>query len=185
VREQEIKRALISHLNRYRKDEFEFPYLDELKINGGEGRADLVDVCPMHCYEIKSDLDTLARLRSQGGRYGKIFDKVTLVTSERHLANVKAMVPAWWGIMLIPKPGKMVFQRVRYSRTNRRIDKNSLVSLLDKQEALAVLARYGEAHGWKSKSLYILHQKLAELIPVEPLKAEVRKCLSERQGYMG
>ncbi|WP_449284417.1 sce7726 family protein [Marinobacter sp. PE14] len=180
MREREIKRALISHLDRYRKNQNDFPYLEELQINGGEVRADLVDVQSMHCYEIKSDLDTLARLHSQGSRYGKIFDKVTLVTSERHLEKALAMVPTWWGVMLIPQSGKKLFRRVRYARLNSRIDAFAIVSVLDKQEALDVLGRTKGTRGWKSKSLYILHQELANSISVESLKQEVRDCLSRR-----
>jgi len=180
MREREIKLALISHLDRYRKNRNDFPYLEELQINGGEVRADLVDVRSMHCYEIKSDLDNLARLHSQGSRYGKIFDKVTLVTSERHLEKVLAMVPTWWGVMLIPQSGKKVFKRIRYARSNSRVDELSLVSVLDKQEALSVLGRTKGTRGWKSKSLYLLHQELANSIPLESLKLEVRECLSRR-----
>ena len=70
MHEKQIKEALTSHLDRYRRNKTPTAYLEEVQVNGGVVRADLVDVSSMHCYEIKSDLDTLKRLHSQGmGRF--------------------------------------------------------------------------------------------------------------------
>jgi hypothetical protein len=181
--EKQIKEALTSHLDRYRRNKTTSAYLEEVQINGGLVRADLVDVRSMHCYEIKSDLDTLKRLHSQGSRYGKVFDNVTLVTSERHLARAMTMVPTWWGIMLIPAPGNCVFSRIKYGRANHNVDRYTLVTLLDKQEVLDVMDRHGKARGWKSKSLYILQQRLADMIPISCLKTEVQACLFRRINH--
>ena len=49
-------------------------------------------------FEIKSDRDTLKRLGRQSEIYSKVFDTITLVTSECHLTPALDLIPAWWGI---------------------------------------------------------------------------------------
>lgn len=180
--EKQIKKALISHFARYQRGAGDLVYLEEVQVNGGVVRADLVEVNSMHCYEIKSGLDTLKRLHSQGSRYGKVFDKVTLVIGEGHLPKAMAMAPTWWGIVLIPSPGRKVFRRIRYGRANPRQDKSALATLLGKQEVIGVLEKYGISQGWKSKSLYVLQHKVAEMLPLSILKKEVKTCMLRRVG---
>ena len=96
MREAEIKRALAQHLDGAHGDVSTL-LLEELKLSNGEIRADVVDVHDMHCYEIKSEGDSLKRLLGQGSRYARVFDHVTLVTTERHLKKAMPILPQWWG----------------------------------------------------------------------------------------
>ncbi len=180
MREAEIKRAL--------KDQLEteaggrLPFLEEVQINAGEIRADLVQVQDMHCYEIKSAGDTLNRLIGQGSRYARVFELVTLVLAERHLKKAMPMLPTWWGVVIIPDSPAKVFQHLRRATPNVRQEAETLATLLNRDEVLAVLAEIGATRGYRSKSLYQIQNALAEMLPLPELKSQVRQRLLIRCG---
>lgn len=179
MREAEIKIALTHHLTAEIPDTA-FHFLEELELNGGEIRADLVYAMDMHCYEIKSEADSLSRLVGQGSRYARAFDQVTLVTAECHLKKAMQMLPLWWGVMVVPDNASRAFRQVRKAKINKRQEPDVLMTLLKREEALKILADLGVTRGFKSKSLYIIQAKVAELLSLEELKERVRHCLIER-----
>ncbi|PTU03170.1 hypothetical protein DBR45_08480, partial [Pseudomonas sp. HMWF031] len=176
MREAEIKQALTQHLTSVMSDAPNH-FLEELELSGGEIRADLVHVSDMHCYEIKSDADTLKRLIGQGSRYALVFDHITLVTAEKHLKKAIPMLPIWWGIMLVPESAGMAFKQVRKAKPNKRHEPQTLATLLKRDEALHLLEGLGVVRGFRSKSLYLIQAKIAELVTLEELKAHVRTYL--------
>ncbi|KTB95723.1 MULTISPECIES: sce7726 family protein [Pseudomonas] len=179
MREAEIKLALTYHLAAAMPNDV-FHFLEEVEINGGEIRADLVQVMDMHCYEIKSASDSLNRLIGQGSRYARAFDQVTLVTAECHLKKAMPMLPPWWGVMVVPNESGMGFKQVRKAKANTRHKPDVLVTLIKREEGLQILEELGITRGFKSKSLYVIQAKVAELLPLKDLKERVRKCLIER-----
>jgi hypothetical protein len=178
MREIEIKQALTNHLSKAASAPLHF--LEEVEINGGEIRADLVQVSDMHCYEIKSETDTLKRLVGQGSRYGRAFDQVTLVTAECHLDKAIPMLPLWWGVIVVPKEAGRALKQVRKAKLNKTHEPDVLVTLLKREEALAILEEQGITRGFKSKSLYVIQGKVAELLPLKHLRERVKRCLIER-----
>lgn len=179
MREAEIKLALTHHLaSGIHNDASHF--LEEVELNGGEIRADLVQVMDMHCYEIKSAADSLKRLVGQGSRYARAFDQVTLVTAECHLKKAMPMLPQWWGVMVVPDEAGKAFKQVRKAKLNKRHEPDVLVTLLKREEALQILEGLGIIRGFKSKSLYVIQAKVAELLLLDELKEKVRQCLIER-----
>ena len=181
MREAEIKTALTHHLAASAADPSEsFYFLEEVRLNGGEVRADLVRVEDMHCYEIKSEVDSLKRLVGQGSRYGRVFDQVTLVTAERHLRQALTMLPSWWGVLVIPSEAGKAFKQVRKASLNQRHEPDVLVTLLKRDEALEILTQYGYSRGFKSKSLYLIQAKITELLTIEELRDSVRSSLINR-----
>ncbi|AOS40476.1 sce7726 family protein [Pseudomonas brassicacearum] len=179
MREAEIKQALTHHLAST-TDDLPGQFLEELELNGGQIRADLVHLQDMHCYEIKSDADTLKRLIGQGSRYALVFDRITLVTAERHLKKAIPMLPTWWGIMVVPENSGMAFKLIRKAKPNKRHEPRTLATLLKRDEALHLLEERGITRGFKSKSLYVIQDKIAELLPLDDLKTQVRKYLIAR-----
>lgn len=179
MREAEIKLALTHHLAASLPGE-PFHFLEEVELNGGEIRADYVQVKDMHCYEIKSEADSLKRLIGQGSRYARVFDQITLVTAERHLNKAMPMLPPWWGVMVVPEEAGKAFKQVRKAKPNKRHEPDMLATLLKREEALQILGELGITRGFKSKSLYIIHAKVAELLSLSELKGRVRQCLLGR-----
>lgn len=180
VREAEIKKALTNRIMAQRNGSPNY-FLEELRINGGEIRADLVDASEMHCYEIKSDGDTLIRLIRQGAQYSKIFDKVTIVTADCHLEKVIETVPSWWGILLVKKNRGDLLKQIRVAKSNKRnLSAEDLATLFNKDEALDLLDKISTSKGWKSKSLYKIQEHIAKTLPLEDLKTYAKDNLIKR-----
>ena len=55
-----------------------------------------------------------------------------------------------------------------------------LVTLLKREEALKILAEEGITRGFKSKSLYVIQAKVAELVPIKRLRERVKQAMVER-----
>lgn len=179
MREAQIKQALADHLTQSINCAPGL-FLEELELSGGEIRADFVDVWDMHCYEIKSEADTLKRLIGQGSRYARVFDLITLVTAERHLKKALPMLPPWWGVMVVPEAEGLGFKQLRPAKPNKRHEPEVLATLLKRDEALQLLEELGRVRGWKSKSLYQIQAHIAETLTLQELKEQVRKHLLKR-----
>ncbi|WP_151703823.1 sce7726 family protein [Nitrincola alkalilacustris] len=181
MRETEIKQALTQHLGASSPG-VSTVFLEELSLSGGEVRADLVRVEDMHCFEIKSAGDSLKRLVGQGSRYARVFDHITLVTAAKHLEKARPMLPAWWGIIVIPESQGKPFKQIRKARANKRHEPEVLATLLNREEALSILNDKGITRGFKSKSLYVIQAKVAEVLSLSELRINVQKCLLSRNN---
>lgn len=179
MREAEIKRALAHHLDCVRGS-MSGMLLEELQLSGGEIRADVVDAYDMHCYEIKSEGDSLKRLLGQGSRYARVFDHVTLVTTERHLKKAMPMLPQWWGILLVPEHEHAEFKQVRRAKPNKGQEPEVLATLLNREECLSVLESRGAVRGWRGRSLYMLQDRVAQVLTLDELRQTVRSYLLKR-----
>ncbi|WP_312770267.1 sce7726 family protein [Pseudoxanthomonas mexicana] len=178
MREAQIKKALADHLIGQHSAQ-RYSFLEELRLHGGEVRADLVHVEQMHCFEIKSEADSLARLINQGSRYTLVFDRVTLVLAERHVAKAIDMLPPWWGVLVL-EAATGQFVSLREAGMNVRHHADSLASVLTKDEALHILEDAGAVRGWRSKSLYLIQQHIAQMFPMDELKLHIRGALLAR-----
>lgn len=93
----DIREALKKHL--MAKSLVPKRLIDELSVHNGNARADLVALYEYaHCFEIKSDKDTLSRLCRQVSYYDFTFKKNTLVTTEKFVEKAKALIPEYWGL---------------------------------------------------------------------------------------
>ena len=98
----DIRAALRNKLTSTYGNHPETVVLDELGVCRGEVRVDVAVVNgKIHGYEIKSDRDSLRRLAGQVELYGKVLDQATLVVGERHFDAAAAMLPEWWGLLLV------------------------------------------------------------------------------------
>lgn len=140
--------------------------IDELKFYAGreEARADVV-VIPernqLHCYEIKSCSDTLDQLKRQVRVYSKVMDFLTLVTTTVHFKHAKKMVPKFWGITLYNASADR-FTIDRPAEYNPDVDPKSLVTMLWKPQALALLTKYDAERGVLSKPKWVIHKRVLE-----------------------
>ncbi|MBN5143341.1 sce7726 family protein [Stenotrophomonas maltophilia] len=178
MRELQIKQALAGHLAN-QAQAHQVSLIEELRLHGGEVRADLVLVEQMHCFEIKSEADSLARLINQGSRYGWVFDRVTLVMAPCHVAKAMDLLPPWWGAMVVDSQAG-TFHCIREAGLNVRHKAASLASILNKEEALEVLRKEGDIKGWRSKSLYLIQQHIAQALELDEIKEHIRAALLAR-----
>ena len=136
-------------------------------------------------YEIKSDEDTLTRLSGQSADYGRVFDRLTLVTTERHLEKALDLVPAWWGIIIArQRDGQVVLDEVRQPDFNTEHDPFALAQLLWREEALDELRKRGMGRGMSKMARYYLWRALAEGIAVEELRILARERIKARPEWL-
>ncbi len=156
---------------------------DELGLCQGSARIDIAVINgSIHGYEIKSEQDNLKRFSAQFEVYAKVFDYLTFVTNKKYLAELRAALPKWCGIVLAKQtPDKGVTLQVkRIAKRNRKIDKLSLVQLLWRDETLNILRQLGASRGLESKPRKILWEALAEATAPEDLNAYVRQAIKNR-----
>mgnify|MGYP000211545537 CR=1 FL=1 len=84
--------------------------IDEVEVCYGEARVDIAVINgKLHAYEIKSEQDTLGRLKKQIEAYSRVFDFITLVVGQSHLERAKLLTPKWWGLLRAKKTQNKIF----------------------------------------------------------------------------
>ena len=179
MREAQIKAALRAQLTQ-RDRQAPLRFVEELILDKGLFRADLVETTTLHCYEIKSEADSLARLIHQGARYNKVFRYVTLVAAERHLAQALPLLPPWWGVLQVPAEVGGKFRTIQAAKRNMHQVTRDLASALGREECMAILDQVGTTRGWRSKSLYLIQAHLAASLTVAELSRHAIEQLSDR-----
>jgi hypothetical protein len=159
--------------------------LEEMVVPSCDARIDLAVINgEMHGFEIKSDSDNLKRLPTQCGAYQMLFDRLTVVVGERHVAGVRAMVPTWWGIGLATRAaGGVEISQEREARENPHVSIRTLVGLLRRPEIVGLLNIKGLGEGSRNLYLFDLIDALVESSPPEDLKEDVRNCLKRRENW--
>lgn len=84
--------------------------LSEFRV--GSNKADCVILNGKSvCYEIKTDYDSLSRLKDQLDSYLQVFDEVYVVCSEKHRKSVLELAPASVGILLLTESQNFIKAR--------------------------------------------------------------------------
>ena len=156
--------------------------LDELGICRGEVRIDVAVVNgEIHGYEIKSDRDSLRRLSGQVELYSKVLDQATLVAGERHFDAAAALLPGWWGLLLVKSSSNGPhLERVRRARKNPFRDARALVELLWLEDSIALLEQHGLDWGVRSKPRRVIWDRICETLDIEVIASAVRTRLKAR-----
>lgn len=137
--------------------------VDELSVHNGNAIADLVALDKYaHCFEIKSDRDTLSRLSRQISFYDYTFKKNTLVTTEKYLSKAELLIPDYWGILLAKRTGIVKIVNYRNARINRNWDAEKALLTLWKSELLEVDSRLSNGRSPKSSSRAQLAKKIVD-----------------------
>lgn len=158
--------------------------VDELGLRHGATRVDIAVVNGLlHGYEIKSDRDTLERLRPQVKLYNSVLDRATLVVGPRHLDAARELIPAWWGIeMAKMQDDSLVFCRLRDPLPNPQIDPLSVAKLLWREEALQLLIEHDAARGYFSKPRLAIYNRVIEIVDFDALRERVRLQIKKRKS---
>ena len=160
--------------------------IDELGVNHGKCRADIA-VINGHLvgYEIKSDNDSLRRLRDQITAYNAVFDKAFIVVGNRHINRVQDRIPNWWGVIVSIKGprGAINFDIIRRARTNKGVDPMSVAQLLWRSEAMEILTQRKVPPKMLRQPRAILYKYLAEQLKVCELRRTVREYLRKRRNW--
>jgi hypothetical protein len=132
-------------------------------------------------YEIKSDADSLSRLPRQTRAFSTVFDRMFVVTTERHIDAVKAKVPKWWSVLLLSSSvNDPPFVTVQAGSANPSLDTEALLHILTRAECMSVLESHGLADGSRSKSRREIVQRIMSGFTPGRIKVAVRTALKER-----
>ena len=155
---------------------------EELGLCRGLVRADIAVVNgSLHGYEIKSDLDSLRRLRNQVDVYSKVLDYATLVVGDRLLDEAVKAIPESWGVLhahLVADD--LEFNTIRNAVQNPGRDPRALAELLWFKEAVALLQKFDALRGVRGKPRRILWDRISERVRIEDIAAAVRDALKSR-----
>lgn len=159
--------------------------LEEFALYGGINRADIAALNGVsHGYEIKSDRDTLIRLPQQVQAYNDVFERATIVSSDRHLASARKIIPKWWGIVRVTRPDfHFHLERIKESNPNPSPSGEAIAALLWRPEALHLLSSLGLDAGVRSKPMQDLIERLAWAIDPDELSGYVRQAIRARGNW--
>ena len=134
LNDSKVRTLLLNELNEQYRGRNDTRIINELGLDSGASRVDVAVVNGiMHGYEIKSDLDNLRRLPRQIEYYNRAFERMTIVVSRKYLAEIKQVVPSWWGIKVI-SADRMKLIDIRKGRKVSQQDPQLIIKLLWKKE---------------------------------------------------
>jgi len=94
----------------------------------------------LHCFEIKSDVDSVSRLKAQAYWTNCVADLATVVVAPRHLAAAERIVPSWWGVITATSRNEVVMlTEVRVPQRNPERNAQHVLNLLRKEELMRVM----------------------------------------------
>lgn len=179
--DKDIRSTLFAHLCDLKAEMFGDPFIVEEMGVGGR----VIDMALLgdsfHGYEIKSDRDSLKRLADQNEAYNKVFDRMTIVCTERHYDGATAIVPDWWGVTVVED--NLRLNQVRRALLNPSGDRFALASLLWRPEALALLEKTGHDRGVRSKKAEAMFQRIADRLSWFTIREEVRESMRKRDTW--
>lgn len=152
--------------------------IDELPT--GTTRADVVHVTGafMHGYEVKGDGDTLARVENQLRCYAEVYDFVTFVVTEKHLAKLLTRLPEWVGVLVATGEQLRPHREARYNAT---VQAAPLAALLWVEEVKQFLLARGLTGASTLRQRDIAHYlRTSGTVPLSALAGYVRERLLAR-----
>ncbi|MFP6844344.1 MAG: sce7726 family protein [Thalassolituus sp.] len=134
LNDKKIRDALIFKLITASKTPYTI--IEEHGVERGKALADVVAVYKhTHCFEIKSDLDSLSRLKRQIVFYDRSFQKISIVVTAKYLSVVGEYIPEHWGVMeAYTNKGSVCIRYVRGAKCNKNISVDAVLKGMWKSE---------------------------------------------------
>jgi hypothetical protein len=188
LKELDIKQALKtdksktqSPLYKIHKKDNSTIVVDEMCINNSSVRADVVAINDeLHCFEIKSDVDTFKRLENQMNNYLEIFDKIYFITTEKHITKITGILPDCVGVYVIQKKNRNIsFEEFKKPFLNDKRNTFKVLNLLWNVE-LKHLIKSLQIKGFTKMQNQELYEKILDLINEKELHFYIRSILKMR-----
>lgn len=179
--ERAIRAALVTHLRgQLRASDV---LIEELGIEHGSARVDVALASDaLVGYEIKSDFDTLDRLARQMHTYHRVFDRLTIVTTEAFVGEVEALLPNWWGIFVAKgTDNQITLSERRTASAHERQETESIAALLWRDEAYALMLELLGPVVKPKAARHEIYEVLAAQLPRTVVQERVLSTLRARQ----
>lgn len=160
--------------------------IDELGLNHGKCRADIAVVNGHFVgYEIKSNSDSLRRLKEQIKSYNAVFDKISIVVGDRHINSIQNYIPQWWGVILSVRGprGAVNFDTIRKAQTNKNVAPISLARLLWRNEAEEILRQKKLSPKMLRQPRATLYEYLVDKLNICELRKFIREYFKKRKNW--
>ena len=160
--------------------------IDELGLNHGKCRADIAVVNGHFAgYEIKSNNDSLRRLKEQVKSYNAIFDKISIVVGDRHINSIQNYIPQWWGVIVSVRGprGAVNFDIIRKALTNKNVEPIFLARLLWRNEAEEILRHKNLPPRILRQPRETLYECLVDKLNVCEIRKYVREYFKKRKNW--
>ena len=184
---ESIRTFLHWRLGEQHSHEIDTVLIDEMGICQGSTRVDVAVVNgQLHGYEIKSERDSLRRLKTQATSYSLVFDRMTLVCGDKHVLEAVDAIPPWWEVLrLVHTDQKPFFQCVRPGLNNPSRSARALVECLWLEDAMAFVARRHSLRGLRGKPRTVVWDRICDLFSLEEIAEAVRGHLKATASYRG
>lgn len=157
-------------------------FLEEVTM--GKSRADAIMVSEneMVGFELKSDKDSLIRLKRQVPDYDRFFDRNYLVTGEHFVTKAHEVLPPHWGIIKIweNEEGTLCINEERQALNNPAKTLRRQLDFLWRKELIYIMKEY-KLGGVSAKSKKVLREVMFEKLDEETLKKSAMWQLMERE----
>ena len=160
--------------------------VNELGLNHGKCRADIAVINgQLIGFEIKSDSDSLLRLKEQVKSYNEIFDKLYIIVGSRYANTIHKHLPDWWGVIIADKGLRSAtrFALNRKAKMNQSINPVSLARLLWRDEVVVILKQRNISPRLLRQPRTILYEHLANILSLNELRKTVRTYLKKRENW--
>lgn len=157
--------------------------IEELEVAGGRVRADIVKVAnnEIHAYEIKSDLDTLARLPRQARFYNQIFSTVTLVVGTEHVIEALYEIPDWWGVIVAEiYEDELSLNEIRQAKPNISTNHDLIYNLMRKHELVQLLNLHTGRSSFHGMSKPRLVDEARRVLSIDIFTTQLSRVLLNR-----
>lgn len=181
------KEVKLSVLEKFKKDGSRI--IDELGILWGDAFVDIAVINGhLHAYELKSEVDNLARLPNQIEAYNQVFDFLTIVISEKHYKKFQKQFKAStkkWGVYIAKSSGKQSIQLELVKEAEKNTTNLfSVCHLLWRDEVLSLIEEFRfVSSGLTRKPKKALYQFLTDNVGSKTLKREVRETIKRRKDW--
>lgn len=179
-----IRKALITQLSHQYGSDHKTAIVSEFSLTNTGTRADVAVINGiLHGYELKGDLDTLARLPRQVEGYNSVFDKITIVVGKKHLVHTIQAIPDWWGIILakdVVNEGHPLLIELRKPSQNISQNIKTVTRLLWRSEIVEILKEESLYKNLSNSTKDELINILVASLSISAVKDYVRQYLVNR-----
>lgn len=182
LRDPELRKPLQKWLERKFLGHDDTEILHELRMPRPSGRVDIAIINGrLSGFEIKSDFDSLSRLPRQVRAFSAVFDEVCVVTTSRHSADAKKIIPSWWRLSVHSnKDGKGVFRTVQKGSRNPNVRTDALLHMLTRSELSDIFRVRRLDLQIRSTRRFQMIERLIEQLEPSEIQFEVRRLLKIR-----
>lgn len=153
--------------------------IDELAIPRPSARIDMAVVNGrLEGFEIKSASDSLERLDRQIESFGKIFERMHLVTTLERYPEIRHKIPKCWGIVVIEADSE--FRVARKSRSNSSVNVENALFVLGKAELIELESIVGSNLGPISRTKGEIVQDIVRKVGSRRIYTSLKTILKQR-----